>query len=746
MTSPGSNVRLTSFLIESFDECVAFSPTFQVSPLPIDILVPFYRQPELVKSLFDSLHLVSGELANAGCQVIAINDSPDDGELRTRLRQAVSELSGIVPCRVIENERNLGFGRSVNAAASESVANRHDVLLLNSDTILFPGAIAELQRVANLDPMIGFVSPRSNNATICSFPPQKEFQKLSPEQAYSVFRELSGYLPEYHYVPVGVGFCLFIKFQILDEFGLLDEIYGRGYNEENDLILRANRCGYQAALANRAFVYHIGEVSFASSDSPREELEKRNSALLLERYPEYSRSIAKYFSGVHCQGENMMSALLRDSEGRLDLVFDFSSLGTYHNGTFAAAKCILEAALTQWQKHFHIYAMVSEDAQRFHKLDRLKGLFLVRPDTTRTFAMAFRFGQPFDYERLERMSRVGVLNVYMMLDTIAMDCLYLNHLNLETLWGTVFQYADAVLYNSHFVADQFHRRFARRPGLREMAAHHSLDLTDYRDTTPGESAAGTYILVIGNAFAHKYVAATVDALTKAFPREKIVALGLKEDDRHNVTAYASGNLTDEQMHNLLRGARVVVFPSHYEGFGIPVVESLAYSKPVLARGIPVIRELREKLSAKENLILYGSTRELVERLKQGIPQWQEIPLGNNSAGPVSWASGTAEIGEFLRSLFDTWSFSEHLLPRLAYMRVLENYRNELEGPLPGASGKAAEDGKGTKKVFDSSLVQELRTALRDREARVKDLENSLSWKITAPVRAIASVFMRKPGK
>ena len=559
--------------------------------MPIDILIPFYRQPSLVKSLFGSLHRVAEELVQTGCQVIAINDSPDDGELKTQLRQAVAELSQVVPCRVIENERNLGFGRSVNGAASDSVANRRDVILLNSDTIVFPGAIAELQRVAALDPMIGFVSPRSNNATICSFPPQTEFQKLAPEQAYAVFRALAGYLPEYHYVPVAVGFCLFIKFQILDEFGLFDEVYGQGYNEENDLIMRANRCGYRAALANHAFVYHIGEASFGGSDSPREELEKRNSALLLERYPEYPRSIAKYFNGLHFQGESMLSALLPDSEGRLDLVFDFSSMGTYHNGTFAAAKCILEAALEQWQKHFHIYAMVSPEAQRFHKLDQLKGLFLVAPDTTRTFAMAFRFGQPFDYERLARMSRVGVLNVYMMLDTIAMDCLYLNHVNLETLWGIVFNYGDAVLYNSHFVEEQFHRRFRRRPGLKELAAHHSLDLRDYPAPKDGE-AGGSYILVIGNAFAHKYVAATVDALTRAFPREKIVALGLEDNGRHNVTAYTSGHLTDAQMHNLLRGARVVVFPSHYEGFGIPVVESLAYSKPVLARSIPVIRELR----------------------------------------------------------------------------------------------------------------------------------------------------------
>ena len=231
-------------------------------PLPIDIIVPFYRQPGLVKTLFDSLHRVHDELLETGCEIIAINDSPEDDELKALLRQAVENLAQSVPCRLIENSQNLGFGRCVNGAADSSVKNRHDVLLLNSDTIVFPGAIREMQRVAGLDPMIGFVSPRSNNATICSFPPQPEFHQLSPEESYAVFRELSGYLPEYHYVPVAVGFCLLIKFQIMDEFGLMDEIYGRGYNEENDLIMRANRCGYRAVLANHAFVYHFGEASF----------------------------------------------------------------------------------------------------------------------------------------------------------------------------------------------------------------------------------------------------------------------------------------------------------------------------------------------------------------------------------------------------------------------------------------------------------------------------------------------------
>ena len=214
----------------------------------------------------------------------------------------------------------------------------------------------------------------------------------------------------------------------------------------------------------------------------------------------------------------------------------------------------------------------------------------------------------------------------------------------------------------------------------------------------------TYILVIGNAFAHKYVSATVDALTRSFPREKIVALGLKEDSRHNVTAYASGHLTDAQMHNLLHGARVVVFPSHYEGFGIPVVESLAYAKPVLARSIPVIRELREQLAAKENLILYGSTKDLMARLEgrfsqmaAGAPSGQRRP-GQSVGRRVRrrWASSCGACSA-------SWSFTDHLLPRLAYMRVLEDHRHELHGPVPTAASTTARKRRKTRRRLSGRM-------------------------------------------
>jgi hypothetical protein len=70
----------------------------------------------------------------------------------------------------------------------------------------------------------------------------------------------------------------------------------------------------------------------------------------------------------------------------------------------------------------------------FSPYKRARGDSFVPPDIARKFAVTFRIGQPFDYEQLHRMSGIAPLNVYMMLDPIAFDCLYLNKPGLDTIW------------------------------------------------------------------------------------------------------------------------------------------------------------------------------------------------------------------------------------------------------------------------------------------------------------------------
>jgi GT2 family glycosyltransferase/glycosyltransferase involved in cell wall biosynthesis len=750
---------------------------------PIYVIAPFFRKPELVESFFDSLEPCVDELKELQCTIVAINDSPEDLELAEALREASRGRLCDVPFLLRENAMNVGFVKSVNRGLKEAVEAGADVILLNSDTVVYPGAIREIQRVAYLDPMIGFVSPRTNHATICSFPHQEEFRKLQPDDSYSIFQELSTHLPEFHYVPTAVGFCMFIKLDILREFGLLDEKYGKGYNEENDLVMRANRCGFRAALANHAFVYHIGESSFSVSDLPKSTHDERNAALLKSRYPEYMEHVHGYLESAHYKGEVLLRGLLKDNRGRYDIVFDFSSFGDHHNGTFEAAKQILIHAAKSWQDIFNIHVMAGDLAIRFHDLHEIQGIFFVPNDTTRVFAIAFRFGQPFVFDVIARMSSLAVFNVYSMLDPIAWDCLYLNRDNLDEMWKAVFLHADATMYISDFVAEQFHLRFPVRPGMKELVSYLSLDTQDYKESLNGSPVRGNYLLVIGNSFAHKNVRPTVDALSKEFPREKIVALGVEQTGAQNVIGYASGRLSEEELEGMFLNASAVIFPSFYEGFGIPIIRSLSCHKPLLARSIPVNQDLYEKLGRPEDFILYNSTDDLIERLKQGIPEWKNSV--QSTRNKYDWATSTKEMGEFLRALPETVSFSDVLLPRLNYTALLRKaFLREAacpEQPVLGSFGDNSEFyeegvllesyetrirqrdqriGKLKEEIeeLEDLVVQrdrriaqaqmqsaELETALRERDNRILGLRTSVSWLITAPLRGIGNLGIKLLG-
>jgi glycosyltransferase involved in cell wall biosynthesis len=434
--------------------------------------------------------------------------------------------------------------------------------------------------------------------------------------------------------------------------------------------MRANRCGFRAALANHAFVYHVGERSFSGSDSPKATLETRNLKLLTSRYPEYEQSVGQYLCGGQYQAERLLTGLVPDDRGRLDVAFDFSSVGTYHTGTSEMSTEVLKRAAARWTSS-NIFVIASPEVSRFHGLDALDRVQCVPVATDRKFAVALRMAQPFSQQQLVLMSRLAPINVFAMLDPIAYDCLHLSipDTDLEDIWGQVFSFADAVVYISDVVRDLFHARFARRPGLHELVTYLSFDFHDYSPGPVTRPPADGDILVVGNRFEHKRLPHTVNVLSAAFPDEHIVALGMPHAAQPNVTAYESGSLSDEAISRLFAHARVVVFPSVYEGFGIPIVQGLAHHRPVLARRTAVAEMLRHKTGEMENLILYAHPNDLVERLRAGCPAWHEGDGDHRGDPNHGWDRVADLIEGLIFQSVKSFSFS-NLEARLTRLKLL----------------------------------------------------------------------------
>ena len=649
-----------------------------LGPRRLVVAVPLYRAPELIPDLFQALGGVADEITALGGIILILNDSPDDEGLRAALDIHYPTLSRRAPVELVDNPQNLGFVATANRALELAGHLGADIVLLNSDALPTPGAMSEMAKVAYSDPMIGFVSPRSDNATICNSPCPAGFRGLGRVEALKAHLAVQSYLPRVTYVPTAVGFCLYIKHLMLEEFGLLDPIYGRGYNEENDFILRANLRGYRAALANHAFVHHIGTVSFAQSSASASSLEDVNRAILLERYPHYDFAVRRYFSGRHYQAEHLLAGLVPDAQGRLRMLFDGRDLTPSHNGTMELARAVIAAFASQFGSEFTVHVACSEAVAAFHGLDRVPGLVVLDPDVSpeEPFTVAVKLAQPFRLGDLAALASLAPVSGYLFLDTIALDCQQLDREDYGAVWSWMAETSAFLGFISRFSADQFERRFPAGPDGVRFVALCSTDVNDYAPSKP--SLERDHILLVGNHYPHKHIADTVAALRARTDQPLVVMGGGMTTPQPGVTEYISGELAQDVVDDLYDRASCVVFPSHYEGFGLPVMHALARSKPVIARDLAPLREIKARCTQALNLHLMPTTAAMASAAAVGVA-WRSSGL---LALPTqTWADAARDIRNGARAALERLTY-DGLYARLLKLQAVSGVAANLPAPPP----------------------------------------------------------------
>ena len=59
-----------------------------------------------------------------------------------------------------------------------------------------------------------------------------------------------------------VGFCLLARKAVIDRIGGLDEQFGSGNFEDDDLCIRAAGAGFKSRIARDVFIHHTGSQTF----------------------------------------------------------------------------------------------------------------------------------------------------------------------------------------------------------------------------------------------------------------------------------------------------------------------------------------------------------------------------------------------------------------------------------------------------------------------------------------------------
>ncbi len=206
--------------------------------------------------------------------------------------------------------------------------------------------------------------------------------------------------------------------------------------------------------------------------------------------------------------------------------------------------------------------------------------------------------------------------------------------------------ATMVITPSEAVREQALQRF-HLPPSRVVAVPHAAG----RNFVPMEQARSSppYLLHVGTLEPRKNVPLLLDAWREVRQRHPIdlVLAGRRREDFPELPAesglHLRGLTAEEELPKLYSGALAVVYPSYYEGFGLPVLEAMQCGAAVIASRDRAISEVAGDaailVDANDRRGWVEALTSLVERPER-VKQLREKALAR--AGEFSW-SKTARL-------------------------------------------------------------------------------------------------------
>jgi GT2 family glycosyltransferase len=223
----------------------------------LSIITVNYKSRELTRLLLKGIQQCNLELP---FECILVNNSPADGTV-----EMANENFPWV--KALDAPGNIGYGAGINLGMKQ--VSGEFVLILNADTVVFPGQIEKLVAAAEAMPRAGLLGPRMENPnrsmqrTFCRFP-----TLFTPVYRRTVLgrtpwgkSELERYLmhdADHEQAMLAdwiIGGCLLMRREALEALGGFDERFFM-YFEDVDICRRTWEAGWQVVYFPHASFVH----------------------------------------------------------------------------------------------------------------------------------------------------------------------------------------------------------------------------------------------------------------------------------------------------------------------------------------------------------------------------------------------------------------------------------------------------------------------------------------------------------
>lgn len=221
----------------------------------VSILIPVYQKVDY------TLHCLASIARNPPripFEVLVLDDCSGDGST-----ELLERVEGV---RLLQNPENLGFLRSCNRGAR--IANGRFLHLLNNDTEVTRGFVDELVDTLRRFPDGGLVGSKLVY-------PDGSLQEAggivwADASAWNFGRGGDPANPEFNFtrrVDYVSGASILIERSFFIELGLFDDVYAPAYYEDTDLAFKVRRAGRQVYFEPKSVVVHFEGISHGKDES-----------------------------------------------------------------------------------------------------------------------------------------------------------------------------------------------------------------------------------------------------------------------------------------------------------------------------------------------------------------------------------------------------------------------------------------------------------------------------------------------